>query len=79
MESKKKDNTPTEDSSIEEVSSFFKSWNEGKYADCFGGVNGKSLMGYSKDDLIFLSKQQPAVAIALYNELHPQGESTRKA
>jgi hypothetical protein len=76
VESNKKDKTPTEASSKEEVLAFFKWWKEGMYSQVFSkSTNGKDLLGFTEAQLRdFIGLVDGS---ALYNELHPPGESTR--
>jgi hypothetical protein len=67
-----------ENQTKEEVKLFFTSWLDGKYKDKFAGYDGKTLLVLSKEDM--KGALGGLDGSALYNVLHPQGESngTRK-
>jgi hypothetical protein len=67
-------NTPTEASSKEEVSAFFNWWKEGIYSKVFSKSTGKELLGFTEAQLRDFVDDK-VDGSALYNELHPQGES----
>ena len=67
---------PMEQFSVEEVQNWFKTFDEGKYADLaknFAELNGDMMVNLSQDDCIRIAKNT-AKGILIYNEWHPKVE-----
>ena len=65
---------PMEEFSVEEVQNWFKTFDEGKYADLaknFAELNGDMMENLSQYDCIRIAKNT-AKGILIYNEWHPK-------
>ncbi len=68
----------TEISSVEEVQTWLKTYDDGQFSDfasVFKGLKGKAILGFSKEDLQEYCVSKP-VGGALYNALHPPQKLT---